>query len=286
MIGVLNGTYQEFFSQFLLLHLVLDTTLLSQEEKGYLYYSVLDANFRVLNRLVSCYTMNASETLPMIKENFNDQREKEYQTYLIQKQDLYRRFFREFGKREGIGALKEIMMDLDLPAEVQEDLLSYYKTCHPVKQESTSVLVSTPNIVMKKEEKRVSKKELKMCLKEYYDEQDEMKPFDFLYYEQVISILKQLNYSENHIVEIISVLLRNRIDNYSYYLYVVQKYAHQFPENHFLNEVREAWQNMVIPETEEDYDFYKEYILENISWMEQGLVGNYEYDLKRVYSKK
>ena len=139
---------------------------------------------------------------------------------------------------------------------------------------------------MKKEEKRVSKKELKMCLKEYYDEQDEMKPFDFLYYEQVISILKQLNYSENHIVEIISVLLRNRIDNYSYYLYVVQKYAHQFPENHFLNEVREAWQNMVIPETEEDYDFYKEYILENISWMEQGLVGNYEYDLKRVYSKK
>ena len=60
----------------------------------------------------------------------------------------------------------------------------------------------------------------------------------------------------------------------------------QFPNGSLLQEVQDAWQSMVIPEKEEDYDFYKEYILDNISSMEQDLVGNYDYDLKRVYSKK
>ena len=314
MLGILKGETHHFFQKFLLLQLVLDSGSLNEEEKGYIYYTFLDANFTVLNhpayrynnnfyyQLVKEYALSNAmnkdvyyllektnaQKLQLMKEMLVDQREKEYMDYIRVELAIYSKFFQAFSKIDAILEVKEAMMVLDLPIDVQESLLCYYDL---LCKERTAVqplpVFSQPKVnISTEEEPRLSKKELKSQLKEYFDEDDEMKPFDFIHYEDVIVILKQLNYSEKHIIDIISVLLRNHMENYFYYFYICQKYMSQFPNGSLLQEVQDAWQSMIIPEKEEDYDFYKEYILANISSMEQDLVGNYDYDLKRVYSKK
>ena len=81
-----------------------------------------------------------------------------------------------------------------------------------------------------------------------------------------------------------STVYRNHIENFSYYLYVYQKYQFMFPEDYILQEFQIAFQNLFIA-NEEDYLFYKEYLLELIQKMEGELVYSFDYDLKRVYTK-
>lgn len=313
MLGILKGDTHEYFGQFLLLQLVFDSLSFTEEEKGYIYYSFLESNYEALNHPIYRYNnevyyqlikdsvlsnainkdiyyfLNANnpKRLHEIKETLVMERDQKFMEYIHQELAIYQRFFQAFSKNDAVAELKEVMDEMDLPIGVQESLLIYYHQLYKERVFVKSSPVSKPSKVNTLlEEPKISKKELKMQLKEYYDEQDEMKPFDFIHYEQVVSILKELNYSEKHITQIISVLLRNHVDNYSYFVYIFQKYAARFPNNHLLEEVKEAWQSMVILESDEDYDFYKNYILENISLMEQDLFGNFDYDLQRVYSKK
>ena len=141
--------------------------------------------------------------------------------------------------------------------------------------------------VIKKEEIResvVSKKILKKSLKEYYDENDPLKEFDYIHYNKLVDLLRKLNFSENQVKDIMSTVYRNHVDNFSYYLYVYYKYQSIFPEDSILQEFQVVLQNLFIV-SEEDYLFYKEYILELIQKMEGKLLYSFDYDLKRVYTK-
>lgn len=240
MLNVLKGDAQEYFGQFLLLQLVFDSLSFTEEEKGYIYYSFLEANYNVLNdptyryhndvyyQLVKDYDIhnamkkvlntNDPKRLHEMKEKLVMERNQKFMEYIYQELAIYKRFFQVFSMNDAVLQLKEVMNEFDFPIGVQESLLCYYRLLYQKRVSEKILPVSNlPEVKPVLEEPKISKKELKMQLKEYYDEDDEMKPFDFIHYEQVISILKQLNYSENHIIQIISVLLRNHVDNYSYF---------------------------------------------------------------------
>lgn len=131
-----------------------------------------------------------------------------------------------------------------------------------------------------------TRKVLKQQLKCYYDEKDLLKSFDYANYEKVVYLLKGLNYAENQIRDILSVLLRNKIANYSYYKYIFTKYASKFPNDPILDDILESSRRMFLLDDVDDYAIYKEYILENMAFLEQAMIDNFDYDLKRIYSNQ
>ena len=66
MLGILKGDTHEYFKQFLLLQLVFDSLSFTEEEKGYIYYSFLEANYEALNHPI--YRYNNEVYYQLIKD--------------------------------------------------------------------------------------------------------------------------------------------------------------------------------------------------------------------------
>ena len=280
------------------------------EQKGQIYYQILEANYKVLDNIETMFNTNRfrKDTEELGIHDFRFDKEGNFSYIALNEQDKivtkivlekyfatynqyvwklkqnYELFFKTFSsKNQEFIKILNLLKDMNIPKTVRSSLLSYYnsKLLTVPKQEKKIVPV------IKKEEIResvVSKKILKKSLKEYYDEKDPLKEFDYIHYNKLVDLLRKLNFSENQVKDIMSTVYRNHVDNFSYYLYVYYKYQSMFPEDSILQEFQVVLQNLFIV-SEEDYLFYKEYILELIQKMEGKLLYSFDYDLKRVYTK-
>ena len=133
-----------------------------------------------------------------------------------------------------------------------------------------------------KQETKRSKKELKTALQSYLASEN----FDYANYEDVVSILRQLNYPETQITNVMYELFNKAIINYAYYKYIYKKYAMLYPKEPILKEILDMASAMMIPESEEDYIFWKNQIIALLEKMQGEAQTNDAYDLKRVYCPK
>ena len=133
-----------------------------------------------------------------------------------------------------------------------------------------------------KQETKKSKKELKTALQSYLASEN----FDYANYEDVVSILRQLNYPETQITNVMYELFNKAIINYAYYKYIYKKYAMLYPKEPILKEILDMASAMMIPESEEDYIFWKNQIIALLEKMQGEAQTNDAYDLKRVYCPK
>ncbi len=311
VIDVLRGKpILYLFEDFETLDECFKNSFFTEEQKGQIYYQILEANYKVLENIKTMFNTNRfkkdteemgihdirfdqdgnfsyialNEQDKLVSKFVLEKYFATYNQYVWKLKQNYELFFKVFSsKNHDLHQILNILKNINIPKVIRSSLLSYYnsKSLEIPKKENKVVPV------VKKEEVSevvVSKKNLKKSLKEYYDEKDPLKEFDYIYYNKLVELLKKLNYSENQVKNIMSTVYRNHIENFSYYLYVYQKYQFMFPEDYILQEFQIAFQNLFIA-NEEDYLFYKEYLLELIQKMEGELFYSFEYDLKRVYTK-
>lgn len=306
IINILENNKPYCFESFLILELLLNDSELTEEEKGEFYYRLLVNNTSVLidpthhlqtnefYDLIARYGIkhyilsNSSSGKVVLGEREQNVLRKclqEYQEILKEKIAFYQIFIMEFGKKGHQENVKYAMDYLKIPIGMQQSILSYYNRIYQKKEKIEERKQETKEIPKKEQEPVISKKELKKQLNNYYDESKTFNPFDFKNYDDFIRILKLLNYPEEHVKEIMSVLVRDHMENNYYFFYILAKFCEKYPDSPLNEEIRFSIQNMMIPASQEDYAFYKEYIFEVFKQMEPELVDSFEYDIKRVFRK-
>ena len=110
-----------------------------------------------------------------------------------------------------------------------------------------------------------------------------MESFDYANYEDVVDILRELNYPETQITNVMYDLFNKATLNYAYYKYIYEKYAMLNPNDPTLKEILDMASAMMIPESIEDYTFWKDQIITMLEQMKDEAKTNEAYDLKRVY---
>ena len=171
--------------------------------------------------------------------------------------------------------LTSILKKLKVPSFMIHSFLKYQG--YEKKKEQTFHFESFKKTVT--EEPKRSKKELKSALQNYQT----MESFDYANYEDVVGILRELNYSETQITNVMYDLFNKATMNYAYYKYIYEKYAMLNPNDPTLKEILDMASAMMIPESIEDYIFWKEQILAMFDNIKGEAKTNEAYDLKRVY---
>lgn len=112
--------------------------------------------------------------------------------------------------------LKETMLNLRIPESSIEDTISYLKSRAkqlPNKEEPTK----TPVPKKQEVEKKPSRKTLRTDLANYYQPQKDIENiFDYQDYLKVLALLKQLNYTEERVEEILEWLFLHAKKTFAY----------------------------------------------------------------------
>ena len=286
---------------------------LTEEEQGKIYFLILKANYEVISSIKTMFNTKhlMKKITPLgiesiiFKEDGNFSyvvQEKQdvgltkailpiylnqYNEEVEQRKKVYLRLFNIFEEpSQEIYPLLQIINDLHLPKRINTALLNLYT--YQIKNERTEIRVqkNTPKVILTPPKtSNITKKELKKALKMYYDENDIFKLFDYKNYNTLINILKELNYPEKQIEYIMANIARSHAENFYYYQYVYQKFCDLYPNSHLIKEVNEIICNMFIV-NDEDYVFYKEYLLEILTKMAGDIQYSYSFDIKKVYKRQ
>ena len=217
------------------------------------------------------------------KERLEKRLEKEIVASEIERQQLVQKYSKvlDFLNKKQKPTYQEIyslLKSLKMPSSMIKIFLSYQG--YEKKKEQTFHFESFKKTVI--EEPKRSKKELKIALQKY----QAMESFDYANYEDVVGILRELNYPETQITNVMYDLFNKATMNYAYYKYIYEKYAMLNPNDPTLKEILDMASAMMIPESIEDYIFWKEQILMMLDNIKGEAKTNETYDLKRVYRTK
>ena len=201
----------------------------------------------------------------------------------IERQELVQKYSKilDFLNKKHKPTYQEIyslLKSLKMPSSMIKIFLSYHGY---EKKQVQSVHFESFKKTIEEEPKR-SKKELKSALQKY----QAMESFDYANYEDVVGILRELNYPETQITNVMYDLFNKATMNYAYYKYIYEKYAMLNPNDPILKEILDMASAMIIPESIEDYIFWKDQILAMLDNIKGEAKTNNIYDLKRVYRTK
>lgn len=290
---------------------LMDNSGLSEEQQGKIYLTILKENYQIICDPLTMFNTEQLKTkleplgvnhikfdcqgnfTSILADNANVEITKivlqksiqEYADELEETKHNYEKLFQLFANPSTeISSLLEVLNAFKFPKRVNKALLCLYASKIPHKKDDSTPIIKQ-EVLSVDTIAKPSKRELKAKLKEYYDEDNLSNLFNYRHYDKLIFLLQQLNYPEKHIEYIMANIARSHAENFYYYQYVYQKFCDLYPNSHLIKEVNEIICNMFIV-NDEDYVFYKEYLLEILTKMAGDIQYSYSFDIKKVYKRQ
>lgn len=172
-------------------------------------------------------------------------------------------------------------MDLkhfDIPLGIIDYYLGYYELQDEKLSKSTETEPSIPKKIVSTSISKPSKKELKRQLDTLYKPNSE-EPFDYINYRELLEILKNLNYADSVVINILSGCNQNCIQNYSYYQLVYERMLFMGKDKEALEELKYYLQSMFIC-TDEDYECAKTEVIKTLDKHAGYTAQNFDYEME------
>ena len=302
------------FEEFAEIKEILSHTTLGSKERGYILLILLENNLKITdceNAAIFNYRLHMEECralgiksqsgfLSMLNffdnELFTDKQESQNLVMRHKLEEMIKRdaeatkkvieHYKEFKKlitqqdktEESYKKLKEIMHNLEIPDSLIEDMMDYLKKEKkqaPQKEEPKKI----PAVKKQEVVKKPSKKVLRADLAKYYQPQNDMENvFDYQNYLKVLALLKQLNYTEERVEEILEWLFVHAKKTVSYFTYLYDKLKYSQHNKELLEEIDFYLSNMWIC-NDEDYGCAKETVINLLNSVPDTTIKNYQYEM-------
>lgn len=305
------------FEEFDKIEEILLHTTLNKKERGYIFLKLLENNLQITNSKQSVifnYGLHAEELkslgigsqsgfLAMINslddELFTEKKETRNPILRHRLEEIIMEdtvatnkvieYYKEFKillaqqnkTEEDYKKLKETMLNLRIPESSIEDTISYLKSREkqlPNKEEPTK----TPVPKKQEVEKKPSRKALRTDLANYYQPQKDIENiFDYQDYLKVLTLLKQLNYTEERVEEILEWLFLHAKKTFAYFAFLYDKLKYNKHNKELLEEIDFYLSNMWIC-NDEDYECAKEMVLSLFYSIPEITIKNYQYEMALI----
>lgn len=176
---------------------------------------------------------------------------------------------------------KNNLQNLNIPDSISEYCLGYYKLQAKKVSKEKQNYQTIPKKIVSSPITKPSKKELKRQLDAIYNPNSE-EPFDYINYRELLKILKNLNYADSVVENILSGCNQNYVQNYSFYQLTYTRMLCYVKDKEALEELKYYLQSMFIC-SDEDYECAKTEVIKildkHAGYMAQSF--NYEMELMR-----